>query len=74
LFPTAVAYFAPAGVIQPLARNQTWRDIGAAAGPLGTGFLLGVFSPEAMHAAMALVFALCFAWLMMSPVWRREAA
>ena len=74
LFPTAVAYFAPAGVIQPLARNQTWRDIGAAAGPLGTGFLLGVFSPEAMHAAMALVFALCFAWLMMSPMWRREAA
>ena len=45
LFPAAVAYFAPEGVLQPLARNQTWRDIGAAAGPLATGFLLGIF-PE----------------------------
>jgi predicted MFS family arabinose efflux permease len=71
LFPAAVAHFAPAGVLQPLARNQTWRDIGAAAGPLGTGVLLGVFSPEVMHLAIAVIYAISFIWLMMSPIWRR---
>ena len=71
LFPAAVAHFAPAGVLQPLARNQTWRDIGAAAGPLGTGVLLGVFTPEAMHLAIAVIYAISFIWLMMLPIWRR---
>lgn len=72
LFPAAVAHFAPAGVLQPLARNQTWRDIGAAGGPLATGFLLSVFSPESMHIAIAVIYAICFIWLMMSPIWRTQ--
>ena len=72
LFPSAVAYFAPEGVLQPLARNQTWRDIGAAAGPLATGFLLGIFSPEQMHLVLAAIYAVFFIWLMMSPVWRDD--
>ena len=72
LFPAAVAYFAPEGVLQPLARNQTWRDIGAAAGPLATGFLLGIFSPEQMHLVLAAIYAVFFIWLMMSPVWRDD--
>ncbi len=71
LFPAAVAHFAPEGVLQPLARNQTWRDIGAAAGPLATGFLLNNFSAESMHLAIAVIYALSFGWLMMSPVWRQ---
>lgn len=70
LFPAAVAHFAPEGVLQPLARNQTWRDIGAAAGPLVTGALLGAFSPEILHLGIALIYGICFIWLMMSPVWR----
>ena len=74
LFPAAVAHFAPAGVMQPLARNQTWRDIGAAIGPLATGFLLGVFTPEAMHLAIAGIYAVFFIWLMRSPVWRQSPA
>lgn len=71
LFPAAVAHFAPDGVLQPLARNQTWRDIGAAAGPLATGFLLDSFSAESMHLAIAVIYAISFGWLMMSPVWRQ---
>ena len=71
LFPAAVAHFAPEGVLQPLARNQTWRDIGAAAGPLATGFLLDSFSAESMHLAIAVIYAISFGWLMVSPVWRQ---
>ena len=70
LFPTAVAHFSPAGVLQPLARNQTWRGIGAALGPLATGFLLDVCSAETLHLAVAVIYAVSFGWLMISPVWR----
>ena len=34
--------------MQPLARNQTWRDVGAAVGPIAAGALLGTMSPEQM--------------------------
>ena len=40
-------------VIAPLARMQAWRDLGAAFGPLLTGFALSIFSPETQHAIMA---------------------
>ena len=40
-------------VITPLARMQAWRDLGAAFGPLFTGFALSIFSPETQHAIMA---------------------
>ena len=46
-------------------------NVTAAAGPLGTGVLLGVFSPEVMHLAIAVIYAISFIWLMMSPIWRR---
>lgn len=70
LFPAAVAHFAPAGVLQPLARNQTWRDIGAALGPLATGFLLDVYSAETLHLLVAVIYTVSFGWLMTSSVWR----
>jgi DHA1 family inner membrane transport protein len=72
LFPTAVAYFAPKEVLQPLARNQTWRDIGAAVGPIATGFLLHIIKPQEMLLALAFVYAIFFIWLMMSPVWQED--
>lgn len=73
LFPAAVALFAPAGVLQPLARNQTWRDLGAAIGPLGTGFVLSAASPEAMHLVLAAIYAVFLLWLVVSPAWRAPA-
>ena len=72
LFPAAVAHFASEGVLQPLARNQTWRDIGAAAGPIATGILLEFYSPQEMQLALAAIYAVFFIWLMMSPIWRGE--
>lgn len=70
LIPAAVALFASSNVLQPLARNQTWRDIGAALGPLSTGFLLALTSPEALHLALALIFLASLLWLLMSNIWR----
>lgn len=70
LIPAAVALFASSNVLQPLARNQTWRDIGAALGPLSTGFLLAVTSPEVLHLALAAIFLVSLLWLLMSNIWR----
>ncbi len=74
LIPAAVALFAPGGVLQPLARNQTWRDVGAAAGPLTTGFVLGLVTPETLHLILAGIFLVSLLWLLGSPSWRRRSA
>ena len=39
--------------IKALARNQTWRDIGAAAGPLAAGAALTVHIAEILHIGLA---------------------
>ena len=44
LFPAAASKLYPEQRISSLTRNQTWQDIGAAAGPFLTGVLLAVFS------------------------------
>lgn len=64
LFRGALASLGPAVIAQAsnpdddvlgaLARMQTWRDLGAAGGPILTGFLLTVLSAEMQHAIMAL--------------------
>jgi MFS family permease len=73
LIPAAVARFAKGSVLVSLARNQTWRDVGAAAGPLTTGFVLGVTTPETLHLLLGAVFFATLLWLMASPTWRRSA-
>ena len=74
LFRGAMASLGPAVIVQamsadeqaigPLARMQAWRDLGAACGPLATGFLLAYVSAEMQHAAVAffLVIGLIY-WL-----------
>lgn len=44
--------------ISPLARMQAWRDLGAAIGPLTTGFLLTAVSAETLHASVAIMLSL----------------
>jgi len=44
-------------VLGALARMQIWRDIGASAGPLITGFALTIVSAEAQHAMVAAAIA-----------------
>ena len=63
LFRGALASLGPAVIVQamaaedqaigPLARMQAWRDLGAACGPLATGFLLAFVSAEIQHAVFA---------------------
>lgn len=50
--------------IGPLARMQAWRDLGAAVGPLTTGFALAFVSAQLLHGVVAvlLVFGLLY-WM-----------
>jgi len=67
LFRGALASLGPAVIAQsldqsedalgPLARMQTWRDIGASCGPLVTGVLLTFLSAEIQHAIVAVALA-----------------
>lgn len=67
LFRGALASLGPAVIAQslaadedalgPLARMQAWRDLGAALGPLATGFLLTLVSAELQLAAVAVALA-----------------
>ncbi len=78
LFRGALASLGPAVIVQamaadeqaigPLARMQAWRDLGAACGPLATGFLLAFASAELQHGvvAFALVLGLAY-WLLDKP-------
>ena len=69
LFAAAVAKIHRDSKIKALARNQTWRDIGAAAGPLGTGAALTVMSPELLHTGLAVAFSVASLWFLKSPGW-----
>ena len=70
LFAAAVAKIYQGSKITALARNQTWRDIGAAAGPLAAGAALTIVSPELLHLGLAVAFAGAFLWFLRSPGWR----
>lgn len=48
---------ADASAINPLARMQAWRDLGAACGPLMAGFALTVVSAELQHAVVAIALS-----------------
>ncbi len=65
VFRGALASLGPAAVVQathadssvmvPLARMQAWRDLGAAIGPLATGYALLYVSAQSLHGLMALL-------------------
>ena len=77
-FRGALASLGPAVIVQgisandqaigPLARMQAWRDLGAAFGPLVTGFLLAVVTAELQHGIMGIALAIGLAyWLCYKP-------
>ena len=70
LFPAAVSLLATRSKLELLARNQAWRDVGAAIGPLATGFLLVVTSPMLLHTVLSGLFIISFIWLLLSPSWK----
>jgi MFS family permease len=74
VFRGALASLGPAVIAQsldvdedaigPMARMQAWRDLGAAFGPLATGFVLPFASAELQHGVVAVALALGLAyWL-----------
>ena len=62
LFPAAAAALYQQNHMHALTRNQTWRDIGAAAGPLLAGLLLGVMSAQMLHLIMLVLFIATVCW------------
>ena len=70
LFPAAVARIYPEEKIKALARNQTWRDVGAAAGPLAAGACLAFIRPEIMHMIVGTAFVFSLTIFVRSPGWR----
>ncbi len=78
LFRGALASLGPAVIAQalsdnedaigPLARMQAWRDLGAACGPLATGFLLTFVSAELQHGAVAVALTMGLIYWMLVPV------
>ena len=69
-FPSVVSRVYPTDRIKALARNQTWRDVGAAVGPLASGVLLSKISPESLHLGLAIAFTFGLIPLYKSPSWR----
>lgn len=74
IFRGAMASLGPALIVQELpadrqplgelARLQTWRDFGAACGPLATGFLMPFVDAEFQHGIFAVVLLAGFvAWV-----------
>jgi MFS transporter, DHA1 family, inner membrane transport protein len=55
LQPVLVAQRNPDAVMGRLAILSTWRDIGAAVGPLSAGLLASMFTMEAIYAPLAVV-------------------
>ena len=70
LFPAAVARIHPEDKIKALARNQTWRDLGAAAGPFAAGACLAFIAPETMHIFVAFAFIVTLIIFVRSSGWR----
>jgi len=60
LGPTIIAqqFDAKETVLDNLARLQSWRDIGAAAGPMVTGVALLYVSAELQHLILAIIFGI----------------
>jgi predicted MFS family arabinose efflux permease len=59
----AEAFPGPARV-PALARQATWRDIGAGAGPLAAGLLFPVFPVLAIYSGAAALLALSSIWML----------
>jgi len=72
LIPSAVALFTERSALRPIARNLTWRDIGAALGPLTSGFALSLVKPETLHLVIGIVFLGALLLLIISPNWRKS--
>lgn len=62
--PVVAELFTGAERVPALARQATWRDIGAGTGPLAAGLLIPVLAPIAVYGGCALILAAATLWLL----------
>ncbi len=62
--PVAAEIYTGAQRVPALARQATWRDIGAGAGPLAAGLIIPMLSPLAIYGGAALVLGAATLWLL----------
>jgi predicted MFS family arabinose efflux permease len=62
--PVVAAAYPGAARVPALARQATWRDIGAGAGPLVAGIVFPILSPLAIYGFAALVLCAASLWLL----------
>lgn len=61
--PIVSAQRATGEVLMAVSRTATWRDMGAAVGPLAAGVSIGLMPLEPYYAAMALLLGAITAWI-----------
>jgi predicted MFS family arabinose efflux permease len=62
--PVVAAAYPGAARVPALARQATWRDIGAGTGPLAAGLIFPILSPLAIYGFAALLLAAASLWLL----------
>ena len=62
--PVVAEMFPGPARVPALARQATWRDIGAGAGPLAAGLLFPVLAPMAIYTGGAILLASASIWVM----------
>ncbi len=62
--PVAAQIYPGALRVPALARQATWRDIGAGAGPLAAGLIIPMLSPLAVYGGAALILGAATLWLL----------
>jgi hypothetical protein len=55
-----------------LSRMQTFRDLGAAIGPIVTGATLSYFSPEIQHLILGIIFTVFFIFFLNSNTFKES--
>ncbi|BBK41493.1 hypothetical protein STVA_15130 [Allostella vacuolata] len=61
--PIVAAHHARGEVLIAVSRNATWRDMGAAVGPLGAGLSLGLLPLSPYYGVMAAMLATVTVWM-----------
>lgn len=62
--PVVAAAYPGAARVPALARQATWRDIGAGTGPLAAGLVFPILSPFAIYGFAALLLGAASLWLL----------
>ena len=62
--PVVAAAYPGAARVPALARQATWRDIGAGTGPLAAGLIFPILPPLAIYGFAALVLGAASLWLL----------